>query len=178
MRWRRCACRLPTMTIGSRIAGHLRRLFSSDARRSEVGPTILLYHRIGVDRFDPWAMTISADNFAAQMEWLAKHRSVVPLVDFAAAHRRNALPADAVAITFDDGNRDRTCAAARRGRAYPGQKQPTPRRSPRPSSDRNWTGAPRSSLPAEGSEPLRASILENKARALAGHGLADKAVVG
>ena len=91
------------MTIGSRIAGHLRRLFSSDARRSEIGPTILLYHRIGVDRFDPWAMTISADNFAAQMDWLARHRSVLPLVDFAAALRRNALPADAVAITFDDG---------------------------------------------------------------------------
>ena len=91
------------MTIVSRIAGYLRRLFPSDASRSEVGPTILLYHRIGVDRFDPWAMTISADNFAEQMKWLAKHRSVLPLLDFAEAHRRNALPADAVAITFDDG---------------------------------------------------------------------------
>lgn len=91
------------MSIGSRIAGHLRRLFPSDGSRSEVGPTILLYHRIGEDRFDPWAMSISADNFAAQMEWLAQHRSVLPLVDFAEAHQRNALPAGAVAITFDDG---------------------------------------------------------------------------
>ena len=91
------------MTIASRIAGYLGHLFSSDASRSEVGPTILLYHRIGEDRFDPWAMTISADNFAAQMEWLAKHRSVLPLVDFADAHRQSALPPDAVAITFDDG---------------------------------------------------------------------------
>ena len=91
------------MTIASRIAGYLGHLFSSDASRSEVGPTILLYHRIGEDRFDPWAMTISADNFAAQMEWPAKHRSVLPLVDFAEAHRRNMLPTDAVAITFDDG---------------------------------------------------------------------------
>ena len=48
-------------------------------------------------------MSVSAQNSAEQMEWLAKHRSVLPLVDFAEAHGRNALPADSVAITFDDG---------------------------------------------------------------------------
>lgn len=35
------------------------------------GPTILLYHRIGEERFDPWAMTVSSENFADQMNFIA-----------------------------------------------------------------------------------------------------------
>jgi peptidoglycan/xylan/chitin deacetylase (PgdA/CDA1 family) len=92
------------MTIVSRIANAARSLIGSDrGSRSVRGPTILLYHRIGEERFDPWAMTVSSENFADQMNWLAKHRTVMPLVDFADAHRREAIPEDAVAITFDDG---------------------------------------------------------------------------
>jgi peptidoglycan/xylan/chitin deacetylase (PgdA/CDA1 family) len=49
-------------------------------------------------------MTVSADNFGDQMEWLAKHRAVLPFVQFARAHQKGELPADAVAITFDDGS--------------------------------------------------------------------------
>jgi peptidoglycan/xylan/chitin deacetylase (PgdA/CDA1 family) len=67
------------------------------------GPAILMYHRIASESFDPWGLAVSRDNFAGQVEWLAQRRTVLPLAEFIAAHRQQKLPADAVAITFDDG---------------------------------------------------------------------------
>jgi peptidoglycan/xylan/chitin deacetylase (PgdA/CDA1 family) len=67
------------------------------------GPAILMYHRVAEESFDPWGMAVSPTHFAEQAEWLARNREVFPLREFAAAHRAGKLPADAVAITFDDG---------------------------------------------------------------------------
>lgn len=76
------------------------------------GPVILLYHRITEEAFDPWTLAVSPPHFADQMEWLAKHRTVLPLTEFARCHREGSLPASAAAITFDDGYACNTHEAA------------------------------------------------------------------
>lgn len=63
---------------------------------------ILCYHRFGEG---PVKMTVSAENFEAQMSYLKQHNfRVIPmaqLVDFLQAKR--AIPQNAVVITIDDG---------------------------------------------------------------------------
>jgi peptidoglycan/xylan/chitin deacetylase (PgdA/CDA1 family) len=81
-----------------RPARRLRRLISR-----KTGPVILMYHRIAGETFDPWAMAVTPKNFIAHAEWLANNRQVLPLTEFVTAHREQRLPADAAAITFDDG---------------------------------------------------------------------------
>lgn len=66
-------------------------------------PAILMYHRVGSDRFDPWGLVVERDLFAAQVEWLARERAVLPLTEFARLHRERKLPRNAVSLTFDDG---------------------------------------------------------------------------
>lgn len=66
-------------------------------------PAILMYHRIASASFDPWGLAVEEQNLAAQLEWLAANRSVMPLREFARLHREGQLPPDAIAITFDDG---------------------------------------------------------------------------
>jgi peptidoglycan/xylan/chitin deacetylase (PgdA/CDA1 family) len=78
----------------------VRRLRRLLPRRPE--PAILMYHRIGAETFDPWGLAVAPERFAAQLEWLARNRTILPLAEFAAMHREGRLPANAVALTFDD----------------------------------------------------------------------------
>lgn len=87
-------------------AAALRRLRRAIPRAPR--PAILMYHRIAVETFDPWGLAVSPEHFAAQLEWLSDNRTIVPLAEFAARLRDGTLPADAIALTFDDGY---TCAA-------------------------------------------------------------------
>lgn len=87
--------------IRSGLRPAVRRLKRMIPRRP--GPAILMYHRVAEESFDPWGMAVSPAHFAEQAEWLARNRKVLPLAEFAAAHRAGKLPADAAAITFDDG---------------------------------------------------------------------------
>lgn len=66
-------------------------------------PAILMYHRIAIEPFDPWGLAVSPARFEAQMAWLARNRTILPLDDLAGRHRERRLPGDALAITFDDG---------------------------------------------------------------------------
>src|SRR5690349_5856170 len=66
-------------------------------------PAILMYHRIASETFDPWRLAVQPEAFAEQLAWLARHRTVLRLGEFAAFHRRGKLPRTAVALTFDDG---------------------------------------------------------------------------
>jgi peptidoglycan/xylan/chitin deacetylase (PgdA/CDA1 family) len=66
-------------------------------------PLILMYHRVAHEPFDPWQLAVTPARFAEQLEWLARNRTVLRLVEFAELHRRGELPSDAVALTFDDG---------------------------------------------------------------------------
>src|SRR5438477_8208132 len=68
-------------------------------------PAILMYHRIARESFDPWGLAVEEQRFAAQLEWLERNRTVLPLGEFARLHRERRLHSDAVAITFDDGYR-------------------------------------------------------------------------
>jgi peptidoglycan/xylan/chitin deacetylase (PgdA/CDA1 family) len=82
---------------GSGLIRRLRRLFP---RRPQ--PAILMYHRIAVESFDPWGLAVAPERFAAQLEWLARNRTILPLAEFATMHRENRLPRNAVVLTFDD----------------------------------------------------------------------------
>jgi peptidoglycan/xylan/chitin deacetylase (PgdA/CDA1 family) len=62
-----------------------------------------MYHRIGEEVVDPWALSVSPRRFDEQLAWLKRHREVLPLAEFGRRHRDGALPARAIAITFDDG---------------------------------------------------------------------------
>ena len=66
-------------------------------------PAILMYHRIADEPFDPWGLAVTPTHFSDQLSWLAAHRTVLRLADFAALHRAGALPRDAIAVTIDDG---------------------------------------------------------------------------
>lgn len=66
-------------------------------------PVILNYHRIAEESFDPWGLAVTPAHLREQLSWLAQNRTVIRLADFAELHARQALPADAVAVTFDDG---------------------------------------------------------------------------
>ena len=62
-----------------------------------------MYHRIALDRVDPWGLAVSPTRFDEQVQWLSKHRTILPLIEFARLQQEARLPARAVAITFDDG---------------------------------------------------------------------------
>ncbi len=86
---------------GRGIAAAVRRALRAVPRRPR--PLILMYHRVAEDPLDPWGLSVSPSNFAGQMHWLAAHRNVIRLAEFAERHRRGTLPSNSVAVTFDDG---------------------------------------------------------------------------
>ena len=68
-------------------------------------PTVLAYHSVGecpLER-DPHRLVLPIETFEAQMEFLARHRSVVPVSHVVENTAAGEKPA--VAITFDDGYR-------------------------------------------------------------------------
>jgi peptidoglycan/xylan/chitin deacetylase (PgdA/CDA1 family) len=66
-------------------------------------PVILMYHRIAEPAFDPWGLAVSPARFKEQLEMLNRRRSPMGMDEFVDRSRRRQLPADAVAVTFDDG---------------------------------------------------------------------------
>ena len=70
------------------------------------GPIILMYHRIAEVRRDPWDLAVSPARFAEQAEVLRRARRVLPMDRLIEGFAAGTLPADAAAITFDDGYRD------------------------------------------------------------------------
>lgn len=89
-----------------RIARKARTRLASTARRvlgRPAGPVILMYHRVNEPGFDPWELAVTPAHFDEQLAWLKRHRTVLPLTEFAERHHQGLLPRDAVAITFDDG---------------------------------------------------------------------------
>jgi peptidoglycan/xylan/chitin deacetylase (PgdA/CDA1 family) len=69
----------------------------------DVGPTILMYHRIAHSEFDPWGIAVEPTRFEQQMTKCKRRRTVLSLMEFVHLHARGALPRSAIAITFDDG---------------------------------------------------------------------------
>lgn len=81
------------------ILGSMRRAW----RRGRPAPLVLMYHRVASPEADPWDLAVSPDNFDAHMEILARRRTPLPMGEFARRLAQGDLPADAVAVTFDDG---------------------------------------------------------------------------
>ena len=77
------------------------------AGREERGLRVLTYHRVN-DAHPRDRLSVRLDAFAAQMEVLARsRRPVLPLAGAVPALRGTCpLPADAIALTFDDGFQD------------------------------------------------------------------------
>lgn len=69
-------------------------------------PLILMYHRIGAEGEDPWGITVSAGNFAKQLDALRRHRSIISLGELVARLDSGDVPKDCAVITFDDGYAD------------------------------------------------------------------------
>jgi peptidoglycan/xylan/chitin deacetylase (PgdA/CDA1 family) len=76
------------------------------ARTLTPRPVILMYHRVAAPLVDPWDLAVSPANFESQVATLKAERTLMPLADFAHSVERGELPADAVAISFDDGYLD------------------------------------------------------------------------
>jgi len=74
-------------------------------------PAILMYHRIAAPDVDPWGLAVSPAAFDDQLRALKSHRTVLSMSAFVERLSRRALPANAVAITFDDGYVDNLTAA-------------------------------------------------------------------
>lgn len=67
-------------------------------------PVILMYHSVdNRNRSDTWNLSVSPQNFAAQIEALVVERTVVPLEELARCVRAARVPPKYAAITFDDG---------------------------------------------------------------------------
>jgi peptidoglycan/xylan/chitin deacetylase (PgdA/CDA1 family) len=67
---------------------------------------VLLYHRVYDTDFDPLLLSVSPDNFDAQMTYLRRRYAVLSLEELRRALGKGSLPRGAVAITFDDGYGD------------------------------------------------------------------------
>lgn len=95
------------MNFGRRVVRHLRARLEP-----RPGPSILMYHRIADDEFNPWGTIISPRAFEDQLAWIARRRTPLPLSEFAELQRAGSLPRDAIALTFDDGYADNAEVAA------------------------------------------------------------------
>jgi peptidoglycan/xylan/chitin deacetylase (PgdA/CDA1 family) len=94
-------------SMARRVLRRLRRALPRGPR-----PVVLMYHRIADETFDPWGLAVAPARFDEQVGWLRRHRTVLPLDEFARLHRAGKLPRNAAAITFDDGYADNRDAAA------------------------------------------------------------------
>ena len=69
-------------------------------------PAILMYHRVAELKNDPWLLAVSPENFNQQISYISTQRT--PMFVDEMVHRlgNGTLPANAIAVTFDDGYRD------------------------------------------------------------------------
>jgi peptidoglycan/xylan/chitin deacetylase (PgdA/CDA1 family) len=65
-----------------------------------------MYHRVAFARHDPWGLAVDPERFEEQIAYLKHHRTPMSMDEFVDRLRSKTLPANAVAVTFDDGYRD------------------------------------------------------------------------
>ena len=84
--------------------------FAARLRRSASVP-ILTFHRVNDDQ-DPFFAALATSVFAARMEHIARHYTVLPVEELAVRLRDGRAPSNGLALTFDDGYRDSLTHAA------------------------------------------------------------------
>lgn len=84
-----------------------RRVFTASPR-----PLILMYHRIGTPAVDPWGLAVSPKHFVEQLTVLCRTRTVLSMTELVSRLERRTLPANAAAVTFDDGYADNLSEAS------------------------------------------------------------------
>jgi len=65
-----------------------------------------MYHRVAVARHDPWGLAVDPERFEEQIAYVKQHRTPMSMDELVDRLRSKTLPANAVAVTFDDGYRD------------------------------------------------------------------------
>jgi len=85
-----------------RIARELFRAFKPQRPH----PAILMYHRVSALPKDPWDLAVDPALFEAQMAFLRSQRTPMAMDELVERLQSKTLPADAVAVTFDDGYLD------------------------------------------------------------------------
>ena len=70
------------------------------------GVLVLRYHRIGEHDGDPWPLAVSAENFAQQLDVLARAVRVLSLAELVRRLADGRPLGRAVVLTFDDGYAD------------------------------------------------------------------------
>ncbi len=75
-------------------------------RRNAVRPSILMYHRVVALKHDPWGLAVDPGVFEHQIQSIRQHRSPMSVDEMVQRLRRGNLPANAIAITFDDAYLD------------------------------------------------------------------------
>jgi peptidoglycan/xylan/chitin deacetylase (PgdA/CDA1 family) len=75
------------------------------------GFPVLAFHRVNDDD-DPFMPSLPTTLFAARMEHIARHYTVLTVEDLVERLRQGQVPRQALALTFDDGYRDNLTHAA------------------------------------------------------------------
>jgi peptidoglycan/xylan/chitin deacetylase (PgdA/CDA1 family) len=73
---------------------------------------ILLYHRVAEVNLDPFGLCIAPDVFREQLRFLRDRCHPMPLQQLVGSVKRGCAPANAVAVTFDDGYLDNLSVAS------------------------------------------------------------------
>lgn len=90
-----------------KLLGQIRRRL----RPRQTRPVILMYHRVARPLTDPWGLAVTPERFGDQMRMLRQSRTPLAMTEFVDRLQAGTLPADAAAVTFDDGYRDNLIAA-------------------------------------------------------------------
>ncbi len=87
----------------------MRRLLRGLKRRLHLPrkrPAILMYHRVAPVLHDPWDLAVHPEQFDWQVRYMREHRLPMSVDEMVERSKRNDLPDEAVALTFDDAYRD------------------------------------------------------------------------
>ena len=98
--------RLPALRQASPPSGlpALRRTSrSTSGPQDKLGAAILLYHRVGTPHSDVHGLSVSPQDFRAQMAHVRERYHPMPLRELVAAARAGGMPNGGIAVTFDDG---------------------------------------------------------------------------
>lgn len=67
---------------------------------------VLLYHRVGEVKDDPYLLCVSVENFENQIKWLKKSTKVISLLDLVEQLKSKKIESESACVTFDDGYAD------------------------------------------------------------------------